>query len=158
MDFLLTANFCPILKKLGENNYLMRWLFSQSFMRIGKNWGFFIDGQLFSVCCFLFPRLYWDKIYSILDNKKFTLYHSSLMKPTIVEHCEYGLGMLFRSEQIIHPQALDRYSCFVWELFFLLIRSLLPWEPTFTGKKSIYSVVQLRPNASNFAYYENEGT
>ena len=39
--------FCPIFMKLGENDYLMRWIFSLSFMRIRQEmWIFYYPSIL----------------------------------------------------------------------------------------------------------------
>ena len=40
-------NFCPILMKLGENDYLIRQLFSPSFMRMGQKWWIFYYWAIF---------------------------------------------------------------------------------------------------------------
>ena len=42
-------NFCQILMRLGENNYLIGWVFSQ---RLGKNCGFLTYGQSLRQCNF----------------------------------------------------------------------------------------------------------
>ena len=45
-------NFCPMLIKLGENDYLMRQSFSTSFMRIGQKLWIFLLMVNFWVCLF----------------------------------------------------------------------------------------------------------
>ena len=54
--------FCPILMKIGENDYLMRWLFSPSFKRIGLKMWIFYKWPIFKSVSFFYPQtlcLYW---------------------------------------------------------------------------------------------------
>ena len=49
-------NFCPILMKLCENDYLMRWSFSPSFMKIGQKMGIFYYWAIFKHVSCVFPQ------------------------------------------------------------------------------------------------------